>query len=116
MKLQKKIYETRAEKKKDFLIGAGIFFGLNVLLYFLARLASSLSYTITADFEFIALMACWYVLPFLANIGAIIYLALTRSWIAIGMLGTLGALTLLSVVLGVIATVVCFALYSIGGY
>jgi len=116
MKLQKKVYETRAEKKKDFIIGVGVFFGLNVLLYLLAALASSLSQTITADFELFALMGCWYILPFLANVGAIIYFGLTRSWIALGMLGTFGALMLLSLILSCIASIVCFVLFSIGGY
>jgi hypothetical protein len=30
--LTRKIYETDSEKKKDFWIGVGLFFGLNILL------------------------------------------------------------------------------------
>lgn len=115
MKLQKKVYETRAEKKKDFLIGVGVFLGLNVLLYLLAILASFLTQTTTNDVKTIVFLGCWYILPFLANIGVIIYFALTRSWIAMGMLGTFGGLILLSLVLSCIASVVCFVLYSMAG-
>ena len=114
MRLQKKVYETRAEKKKDFFIGVGGFFSLNVLLYLLSALATYLSQTITADIEFYFLMGCWYILPFLANIGVVIYFALTRSWIAIGMLGAFGALILLALILSCITSVVCFVLYGSG--
>jgi hypothetical protein len=55
-----------------------------------------------------------YPLTFLINIALLVYFILTRTWIGIGMLGTFGFLLLLGTVLGVIASVVCFATMGSG--
>jgi hypothetical protein len=117
MKLTKKEYTSREEKKKDFFIGVGVFIGLNVLLSVLQVLVMmALTYLPLSpgDEENIALgLSCLgNPLQILVNIGAIIYFALTRNWIALGMLGTFGFLILLALVAGVIFSIICLAMYN----
>lgn len=117
MKLTKKEYTSSAEKKKDFFLGVGIFIGLNVLLYVLQLLLMmALTYLPlpSGDAETISFsLSCLaYPLQILANIGVIVYFALTRNWIALGMLGTFGFLILLTLVAGVIISVICLAMYN----
>lgn len=121
MNLERKIYETQSEKKKDFAIGAGVFIGLNVLLLILSSVVSVLFTLPFVNTESdtaagLALLGgcLFYVIPFLFNIAALIYFMLTRTWIAIGMLGTFGALLILGLILGVIASIVCFATIGSG--
>jgi hypothetical protein len=114
MKLTKKEYTSREEKKKDFFIGVGVFIGLNVLLSVLQVLVMmALTYLPlpSGDEQAISLgFSCLaYPLQILANIGVIIYFAFTRNWIALGMLGTFAFLILLALVAGVILSVICFA-------
>lgn len=117
MKLTKKEYTSREEKRKDFFIGAGVFIGLNVLVYVLQiLLMMALTYLPlpSGDAETISFsLSCLaYPLQILANIGVIVYFALTRNWIALGMLGTFAFLILLAVVAGIVLTVICFSLYG----
>jgi hypothetical protein len=116
MDLQRKVYETQSEKKKDFAIGAGVFISLNVLLFILSTAISALFMMPSANSASDAAAALallgiclFYVIPFLINIGVLIYFMLTRTWIAIGMLGTFGFLLISALILGVIASIVCFA-------
>jgi len=113
MKLTKKEYATREEKKKDFFLGVGVFIGLNILLYvlqFLLMWILTLPPLSPADGETLSLsLSCLaFPLQILVNIGLIIYFALTRNWIALGMLGTFGFLILLAVLAGVIFSLICF--------
>ena len=119
MKLKKKVYETRLEKQKDFAIGVGVFIGLNVLLILLSGGASWLITEVTKNSTAgvasslpMVLNCLFYPLAFLINILVPIYFILTRTWIGIGMLGTFAALLLLSMLLGVILSVICFAVLS----
>lgn len=98
----KKVYETRKEKEEDFAIGAGIFIGMNVLLFILMASGS-------------LVVDCLFPLTFLVNIAVLIYFILTRTWIGIGMLGTFGFLLVLGTVLGIIASVVCFYMNGSSG-
>jgi hypothetical protein len=50
------------------------------------------------------------VIPWLVNIGLIIYFALTRSQIALGMLAGFGFALLLVLCLGIIFAVACFVM------
>ena len=117
MKLTKKEYASREENKKDFFIGVGVFFGLNVLTYVLQLLVMAvLTYLPlpAGDKSSISIgLSCLsYPLQLLVNIGVMVYFALTRTWIALGMLGTFAFLILLALAAGVILSIVCLALYN----
>jgi hypothetical protein len=113
MKLEKKIYTTRAEKQRDLAIGIGVFIGLNVLLYAIGALVASLlplSGISQAESLIPLISLCLSsTMPFLINIGVLVYFALTRAWIALGMVAAFGFLMILALILGVIASIVCLA-------
>ena len=119
MKLEKKVYTDRSEKQKDFAIGVGVFFGLNVLIYILQILVLWAAQYMPASPETLdtisfAISCLVFPLQILANIGVMIYFTLTRTWIAIGMLGTFGFLMGLLLILGIIFSIVCFATGNFG--
>ncbi len=122
---KQKIYETIAEKKKDFRIGVGLFFGLNIIMslcsWGLSAAMWNLMYTpegtSTALADIYPTISCILgALPLLINIGLIVYFAFTRAQIALGMLAGFGFALILVVCLGVIFTVWCFYALSSGGY
>lgn len=115
IKLKRKVYESVAEKRKDFIIGIGVFIGLNVLLSILSGVLNMLSMALaeysTSDIGMIlSLISSIFIfsLPFLINFVVLIYFLLTRTWIGVGMLGTIVLLLIFGLVLGVIVSVVCF--------
>lgn len=118
MKLQKKVYASSAEKQKDLAIGVGVFVGLNFFFYAIAVLVSSLLPLLgesgTESLISLISLCLSYTLPFLINIGALIYFALTHTWIALGMVATFGFLVILAMILGMILSVVCFATIGSG--
>ncbi len=122
MNLQRAVYETKAEKTKDFFIGVGLFIGLNVVLTGVIILLSYLASKVTTDLNVDILDTVTaligivlYCLPLLLNLGVMIYFGLTRYWIALGMLGTFAALLLLTVIAGVVLTIWCFVALSNSG-
>ena len=116
IKQELKVYESREEKKKDFWIGVGLFFGLNVLIFLVSNgiswlvgsligdLASDLAMNITTWFSCLT-----YPLTILINIAFLIYFFRTRTWIGFGMLGTFAALLLMTFLLTIIFSIFCFA-------
>lgn len=121
MKLTRKEYTDPAEKKKDFWLGVGLWFGLNIILslcvwganaMLLTGISSSGDSSSTAYDLYSILSAILGCLPLLINIGLIIYFAFTRSQIALGMLAGFGIALLITICLGVIFTVWCF--YALG--
>jgi len=122
--MQRKTYETRSEKTVDFLIGFVGWFILNVIFWGLAVLITSLttglfpldytnpdainSYT-TIQNVLTIVLGC---LPLLINIGLIIFFAFRRKWIAFGMLSAFGGLLIITICLGIIATVACFVMLN----
>lgn len=121
MKLNRKVYETRAEKQKDFAIGVGVFIGLNALLGFLLWIVGSLLTEpfVNSTSEVVSALALLGVflfnaLPFVINLGVLIYFLVTRIWIAFGMLGAFGALLLLGLIAGIILSIVCFTTMGSG--
>ena len=123
--LTKKIYITPAEKRRDFWIGVGLWWGLNILLsicqYGLTfGLAALLPVYINSDEPFYALISIlsWLLtlLPWIINIGLIIYFAFTRSQIALGMLAGFGIALVIVICLGVIFAIWCFYALGSGGY
>ena len=125
MNLQKKIYETKAEKKKDFWIGVGLFFGLNIVLglcswgvfYLFGYSGIWFDGSTSTYSDLYAVLSCVFsLLPWVLNIGLIIYFAFTRSQIALGMLAGFGIALLIALCLGVIFAAYCFYALSSGGY
>lgn len=121
MKLEKKEYANRAEKRKDFAIGVGLFLGFNVLLLLISSVVLGLAAVPmsgldeeTGSIIILVLTCLTYVVPILANLGLLIYFTLTRTWIALGMLGTFAFLVLLGMVAGVIFSIICFSALSSG--
>lgn len=115
MKLTKKEYTDRAEQRKDFIIGIAIFIGLNVILYFSMGAFYVLMGALTENFgtspgAWSVIIPFVYLLPFLINIGVLVFFLLTRSWIARGFLAAFGTLLAASIVLGILASVVCLIL------
>jgi hypothetical protein len=122
MKLQRKSYSTRKQKIGDLAIGIGLWHAINIGLVILFIVASSM---LGGFFEGImtgnsaiwtqlgglatTLLGC---LPFLLNIGTMIYFGLTRYWIALGMLASFAFWFLLSICLALVFGAVCFAAMS----
>lgn len=119
----RKIYETEAERKRDRWIGIGLFFGLNILLWIcqfafsigLAGLSSQGESDLANGISTIAAILLW-LLPWVINIGLIVYFSFTRNQIALGMLLGFALALAIVIVLGLIFMVACFAiLFSSGG-
>lgn len=117
----RKTYETEAEKKRDFWIGVGLFFGLNILLTACQWGLGAGLITITSNFDssipdsspLASIFAIFfYAMPWVINVGLLIYFAFTRSQIALGMLAGFGIALLLVICLGVIFTAVCFLIIA----
>jgi len=121
--LTRKEYTSPAEKKKDFWLGVGLWFGLNILMTLCswgisALLFSALSsgnYDTSFDIYSIVSLVLG-TLPLLINIGLIVYFAFTRSQIALVMLAGFGIALLSVVCLCVIFTEACFVILSNSGY
>jgi hypothetical protein len=112
-------------KKKDFWRGVGLFFGLNIVMALCSWGASTALYNMTytpngTNTQLVnvssAVGLILGVIPLLINIGLIIYFAFTRSQIALGMLAGFGVALLITIILGVIFTVVCLVALRSGGY
>jgi hypothetical protein len=118
MKLVRKEYTTQEEKKKDFWIGVGIWVGLNLLLGLINIVFFNFIYIIPNLPDGLYTILGWAVMifPYVLNIGLLIYFALTRSQIALGMLAAFGAVLLIVICLGLIFMVACFVLISTQGF
>jgi len=117
MSLQRKVYETRSQKVADFLIGVGLMIGVNAVFYIIAMiLASGMTFwggsssgSAFGNVGSIVLSAL-YCLPFVVNIGLMIYFGLTRYWIALGML----ALIAFGLLMAFLLSAACFVLTGAG--
>lgn len=113
MKLERKVYETRREKRIDFAIG---FFGsivLNVATAFIMGPTIETSYNLFANSVFWNSILSFgpILLPLAFNAILIILSALTRVWITFGMLAAFATAFLLTFLAGIILLVACFANY-----
>jgi hypothetical protein len=105
MKLERKVYTTRNEKVLDFVIGFVGWFLVNGLLYGCSILILQGMDSSTSDSILALLLG---LIPLLVNIGALIFFAFTRRWIALGILAAF-ALVLVGVLLiGIVLYVICF--------
>ena len=123
--LTRKEYHDPAEKKRDFWIGVAIFFVLNIVLTlcqwglgagFYAASPSIVDSNFPSSPLFSILSWVILLLPWAINIGLIVYFALTRSQIALGMVAGFGIALAIVICLGVLFTVWCFATLSAGSY
>jgi hypothetical protein len=93
-------------RDRDFQLGCLGWFVVNVTLYiaigFIAQLISARDFVSTVLF----------VLPFAANLGALIYFAFKRPRVAGGMLAAFGIALALAIVAGIILTIACFRSFS----
>lgn len=121
--LTRKEYTDPAEKKRDFWLGVGLFFVLNIALTLCQWGVGFGTFAISpevrnSDFVSSPLFTILYwvltLLPWVINGGLVIYFALTRSQIALGMVAGFGIALFIVICLGVIFTVWCF--YSLGSY
>jgi hypothetical protein len=120
--LTRKEYTDSAEKKRDFWIGVGLFFGVNILLGICSALLYSVLFsviypsdgtTFTPASDMYTVLSCVLnLLPWVINGGLIIYFALTRSQIALGMVAGFGAALAIVICLGAIFMAYCF--YALG--
>lgn len=123
--LTRKVYETDAEKKRDFWLGVGLFFVLNIVLVacqwglgagFFAVSPSIVDSNFPSSTLFTILSWALLLLPWVINIAFVIYFALTRSQIALGMVAGFGIALAIVICLGVIFTVWCLIALSGGNF
>jgi len=114
-----KEYETSGHKWGDFAIGFALWFVLNTLMLaalwvvtgFLTDPSVSNNPALNQALGYALL--CMSVLPLIVNIGLIIFFAMRRRWIALGMLGALSGTLLLVVCAAIVFLAACFTI--IGG-
>ncbi|HJZ49309.1 MAG TPA: hypothetical protein VKE41_19165 [Roseiflexaceae bacterium] len=105
MSLRHKVYTTRNEKVLDFVIGFVGWFLVNGLLYTCSIfLLQFLAFETTSSILGLLLG----VLPLLINIGALIYFAFTRRWIAFGILAAIALVLVGVLLLGLVFYVICY--------
>jgi hypothetical protein len=122
--LTRKEYTDPAEKKRDFWIGVGFYFILNIVMSLClwamgyGFVYASPDFWTTSDTSPMFSLLLWVItlLPWIVNIGFVIYFALTRSQIALGMVAGFGIALAIAICLGVIFMIACFvALGTLGG-
>ncbi len=115
MKLERKTYATRNQKVGDFVIGIALWH-VTLLIFWLLNvgLGIGVSVLLASNPDLIALastatmlLSC---LPFVAQIGLVIYFGLTRYWIALGMLATFALYFVLTLCAMIIFGAACFAI------
>ena len=125
MNLTRKTYITRNEKTIDFIVG---FFGWFVMNGLLAMMSWALTVGLSALFPqpfddsgatqtllgvLAVVISC---LPWLINIGLLIYFGLTRYWIALGALAAFGTVLFILLCIAVAFSVWCFTGFAgLGG-
>ena len=114
MKITRKEYATPEEMHKDFWLGFWLWWGMNVVLClvsFVPYLIPAVSQSASGDgslFSIVAIvLSC---LPWLINIGVVVFLALTRARMALGMLTAFAVALGIVIVLGVVFSVACFVM------
>lgn len=119
--LTRKEYADPAEKKRDFWLGFGLWWILNLILTLCQWGVSIALFSVPSTDETLATVVSigtmvLYILPWLINIGLIIYFAFMRSQMALGMLAGFGSALALAICLGVVATVACMVVLGSAGY
>ncbi|MCC6499291.1 MAG: hypothetical protein IT313_03380 [Anaerolineales bacterium] len=119
--LTRKEYTDAAEKRKDFWIGVVLFFVLNIALTlcqwgFGFGAATVVPEVAPPETIFTTLTTIFYwillLLPWIVNIGLIVFFAFTRSQIALGMVAGFGIALFIVICLGIAFTIWCFVALS----
>lgn len=117
--MQRKIYESPGEERRDFWLGFIGWFVLNIGMAVLGVVGSFALVPLMSDMVFedaTTLMNTLSVvtscLPLLINLVLLVFFAFTRAQVAFGMLAAFGVSLLITICLGVIATAACFVLLS----
>jgi hypothetical protein len=104
------------QKRRDFWLGVGLFFGLNIVLWVLSNLLIVVLANLNIPYNVVDplfLIASFF--PYVVNIGLIIFLALKRPQMALGMLGGFGIALAIVVCLGLIFMAYCFVILGSSG-
>lgn len=105
MKLARKVYEKKGEKQADFIGGIAILIGENVLLFVIRLIVLSIVAIASSNSEVVnTVFIIFGIIAMLTNIGTLIYMALTRHWVALGMLTGLTVAFVLVAVCGWLVT------------
>ena len=107
MKLKRKTYEARSEKRRDFWIGFWGWIGINTALWLGGLAAAPLVISLLGPggWSTLANIGGWLVL--LINVCGLIFLGLTRKWTAFGALAAIGTLLLITLAFGLWLWVTC---------
>lgn len=107
MKLKRKVYRTRSEKGTDLVLGIAIFIAINILLIALVPFGLSIA-SQNGWLQNSVFAAFFFGLACLVHFGAIIYFALTRSWVAMGILSSFALVLAVTLIFGAVFSAVCF--------
>ena len=105
MKLERKVYTTRNEKVIDFVLGFVGWFLVNGILYGCSIAILQALDSGSPDSIPVLLLG---VLPLLINIGALIFFAFTRRWIALGILAAFALVLVGVLLLGLVIYAICY--------
>ncbi len=110
---KRKEYTTPEEKRKDFWIGFGLFWGVNILLLIVTIAAQAGLYSLESSSSPNAAVTgivglTLTLLPWVINGGLLIFLAVTRTQMAFGMLAGLGSAFALVVLAFIVLLIICF--------
>ena len=105
MKLERKVYTTRNEKVIDFVLGFVGWFLINGLLYGCSIAILQALDSGSPDSIPVLLLG---VLPLLINIGALIFFAFARRWVALGILAAFALVLVGVLLLGLVFYVICY--------
>jgi hypothetical protein len=103
MKLTRKVYTTRNEKILDFVIGFVGWCLINGLMY-----ACSITFLTYAGAQQDSISIALLVVPLIVNIVGLIFLGMTRRWIALGALAAFALLLLGVLLIGLLIYTICF--------
>ena len=109
--MKRKEYLTRQDKIVDFIIGFIGFVVLNGAIYLsLAYLADILKDVEGSEIIGKGVTCAWFVLPWVINIGLLVFCAWWRLWMATGAFCALGLAGMLAILAGVCLVVGCLTI------
>jgi hypothetical protein len=104
--LARKVYTSRRDKILDFIIGLVGWLFFNSIVFAALIFASTRVDGSSQIANTLFLISSCGVL--MLNLGAVIVLAFTRHWIALGALAAFAALLALPIILGIVFGIACF--------